>query len=510
MKWEWYDIMFRYVVQNYSEECLQTRSNLKINFVLQGKTLQTLVTMLDNRPILQHTKPGVKHPPSAPDLEARQREEALWANALKEWNHELDMVQVPKKTRPKTMRGARAGTLVVCPVIALSQWKTEIEKFTAPNTLTVGTYHGPSRNKEMPKELLQKYDVVLTTYQVLEQDFRKMVAPNKVTCPNCGGKYKMDKLRVHLKYFCGEGAQRTEAQRRQRRAGERRGPGNGGGPPGGGGRGGKGKKRGKKPPMSKTAAKKQKTSPTQTASRKTIHVRASAQYDSDSELSVEEDFSLRTTSRPSRSAAVKASKKVRTSMKSWGANQKKASRSDDDESSFAWENSDDSDSSGDESDIPFKNFAKKPASVDEEKEGCDEDDDSSVDRAIARQQKAMNAAKKSSRKTPKKKATPRKPAGKKTAAKKTAAKKYSKKKTKATKKGKGKMISKSPDSSGGSSDSDSDDSDSVDPLAGIDLDELAEEALAGSRFSLLHSFCWWRVVLDEAHMIKSRSSQTAA
>ena len=114
------------------------------------------------------------------------------------------------------------GTLVVCPVIALTQWKTEIEKFT-DGSLTICTYHGPNRESETPREMLKKYDVVLTTYQVVEADFRKMTSPNRVTCPNCGGKFKIDKLPIHLKYFCGETAQKTEAQARQQRNSDREG-----------------------------------------------------------------------------------------------------------------------------------------------------------------------------------------------------------------------------------------------------------------------------------------------
>lgn len=107
------------------------------------------------------------------------KEEAVWKASLAEWNNEMEMNNVPKKILPKNMGGARAGTLVVCPVIALSQWKAEIKKFTETDALTVGIYHGPNRAKEMPREVMQKYDIVLTTYQVMEQDFRKMVSPNK-------------------------------------------------------------------------------------------------------------------------------------------------------------------------------------------------------------------------------------------------------------------------------------------------------------------------------------------
>lgn len=151
-----------------------------------GKTLQTIATILDNRPLLQHSKPGVKHPPSSPDLEARMAEEALWGEGKESWKHEMEKLDISAGLLPKKNRaGARAGTLVVCPVIALHQWASEIEKFTENDkTLTVGTYHGPNRSKEMPFEMMTKYDIILTTYQCVEQDFRKMMSPNKVQCPN--------------------------------------------------------------------------------------------------------------------------------------------------------------------------------------------------------------------------------------------------------------------------------------------------------------------------------------
>jgi len=112
----------------------------------------------------------------------------------------------------------KAGTLVVCPLIAMTQWRTEIEKFVKPNSLSVLTYHGPSREK-FDALTLSKYDVILTTYQTIEQDARKMTNPNKVACPNCGNKYQPDKLKQHLQYFCGESAERTEAQSKQVRGG---------------------------------------------------------------------------------------------------------------------------------------------------------------------------------------------------------------------------------------------------------------------------------------------------
>ena len=103
-----------------------------------GKTLQTITTMLDNRPKLQHSLPGAKHPPSCTEelKETLDKEEQLWEKSLNEWQHEMKMNDVPDSVIPKSMGGkakgkgngsssssSRAGTLVICPVIALTQWK---------------------------------------------------------------------------------------------------------------------------------------------------------------------------------------------------------------------------------------------------------------------------------------------------------------------------------------------------------------------------------------------------
>ncbi|KAJ2701783.1 DNA repair protein rad16, partial [Coemansia spiralis] len=68
-------------------------------------------------------------------------------------------------------------TLVVCPTVALLQWKAEIE--AATSALSVFVYYGDARKKlsaepgTAPPAKLAQYDVVLTTYAVLESSFRR-------------------------------------------------------------------------------------------------------------------------------------------------------------------------------------------------------------------------------------------------------------------------------------------------------------------------------------------------
>ena len=403
--------------------------------------------------MLQHCKPGTKHLSTLTDFDLRQREESLWAESLKEWKHEMSMNNVSPKILPKKYGGARTGTLVICPLVALSQWKSEIEKFTEPGCLRVGIYHGPNRESEMSADLIRKYDVVLTTYQVVEQDFRKMVSPNKITCPNCRGKFKVDKLRVHLTYFCGAAAQRTEAQARQRRGNDRNNSNN----PRGGNTKSKGNGPMKKFPLTKAISKNEKIA-----------------KKFDSESSDDDDnygpsVTPSVARRPTRVSSKVASKKLKSSVKEWSP---QGDNDDDDDESSGFDSNQDNETSDDDDLISDQD----DTSMQQKKKNIT--NDKSITTAKQKQAEALAKFQKGKKKVI---------AGKK----------------KGLKKGKGKM----------DFDSDSDKSSSADdrdPMEGIDINALMDEAMAGSRFSFLHSFCWWRIVLDEAHFIKSRSSQTAA
>lgn len=87
------------------------------------------------------------------------------------------------------------ATLVVCPVVALIQWRQEIARFTAPGSVKVVVYHGAKRGQLVGAgagvraaaakagrgaaaamtglEALTEADVVLTTYSVIENEFRR-------------------------------------------------------------------------------------------------------------------------------------------------------------------------------------------------------------------------------------------------------------------------------------------------------------------------------------------------
>ncbi|URE39906.1 SNF2 family N-terminal domain [Musa troglodytarum] len=104
-------------------------------------------------------------------------------------------------------------TLVICPVVAVIQWVGEINRYTEKGSTRVLVYHGAKRDKINSN--FDDYDFVITTYSTIECEFRKYMMPPKVTCQWCSKMLYPNKLRIHLKYYCGPDAFKTEKQSKQ-------------------------------------------------------------------------------------------------------------------------------------------------------------------------------------------------------------------------------------------------------------------------------------------------------
>ena len=70
---------------------------------------------------------------------------------------------------------------MICPVVAVLQWRQEIARYTSPGSLKVVTYHGSKRGGMSAADLCAA-DVVLTTYSTIEVDYRRTMMPAKVQC----------------------------------------------------------------------------------------------------------------------------------------------------------------------------------------------------------------------------------------------------------------------------------------------------------------------------------------
>ena len=168
----------------YNQEQNSVHGGILADEMGMGKTIQAIALILDNRP------------------DTNDKAQQVEWDASDE-RHGADSKKL-----------SRTSTLVVVPTIALRQWQMEISRFTAEGALTVKIYHGTTRSSSVKE--LQAADVVLTTYAIMEAEYRKATAGAKVTCRLCDKKFYPDKLRVHRKYFCGTGTL-TKAQAKTQR-----------------------------------------------------------------------------------------------------------------------------------------------------------------------------------------------------------------------------------------------------------------------------------------------------
>ena len=162
-----------------------------------GKTIQMISLLLTNKALSHDDDPGA----------ARQDELRDTSDVAHDVNPETPM--------------PRGGNLIVVPTVALRQWQSELALFCRKGSLSVAVYHGASRNASASD--LCKSDIVLTSYKIVEIEHRKATSGAKIKCSVCGQKYYEEKYRLHRRYFCGKGAQRTAEQAKQQRKSDKEG-----------------------------------------------------------------------------------------------------------------------------------------------------------------------------------------------------------------------------------------------------------------------------------------------
>ena len=113
-----------------------------------GKTLQVLKSKSSHQ-ATQAKQAAKKQPltsPHSPSLPSSllQTIALMCAHKDKHRTPSDEMVEVDDGLK---LRGG--GTLVIVPVIALAQWRTELLKWTEPGTFSIYTYHGQQREKDV-------------------------------------------------------------------------------------------------------------------------------------------------------------------------------------------------------------------------------------------------------------------------------------------------------------------------------------------------------------------------
>ncbi|KAH7302007.1 hypothetical protein KP509_23G052300 [Ceratopteris richardii] len=79
-----------------------------------------------------------------------------------------------KKKGPAASQRKAGGTLIVCPMTLLGQWKSEIETHSK-EALAVYSHYGPARVKDVNAFL--NYDVVITTYGIISSEYQSGGGP---------------------------------------------------------------------------------------------------------------------------------------------------------------------------------------------------------------------------------------------------------------------------------------------------------------------------------------------
>ncbi|RKO96411.1 hypothetical protein CAUPRSCDRAFT_11897 [Caulochytrium protostelioides] len=158
-----------------------TRGGILADDMGLGKTIEVISLILKQQPqiaetsdeqlpvlALDHFKPAESAtPPSSVDSTASTPQHIMGSSAAAR-RFELDsedMNNQPGGTIPSRT------TLIVCPLSTVHNWEDQIRMHTQARALSVCVYHGPQRH--LLESRLTKYDVVITTYNVLAVEYSR-------------------------------------------------------------------------------------------------------------------------------------------------------------------------------------------------------------------------------------------------------------------------------------------------------------------------------------------------
>ncbi|KAK1353590.1 DNA repair protein RAD16 [Heracleum sosnowskyi] len=136
--------------------------------------------------------------------------------AKQEFNRAVDGA-LPPTSSSSELPQVKA-TLVICPLVAVVQWVSEISRFTLKGSNKVLVYHGAKRGKTLHE--FSDYDFVITTYSIVEAEYRKYVLPPKEKCNWCGKSFCEQKITIHQLFFCGPNAITSKKPSKQRKSKE--------------------------------------------------------------------------------------------------------------------------------------------------------------------------------------------------------------------------------------------------------------------------------------------------
>ncbi|KAH6568239.1 hypothetical protein BASA62_005592 [Batrachochytrium salamandrivorans] len=98
----------------------------------------------------------------------------------------IQIIALILKNRPPQQFNGRHATLIVSPLAVIDQWQDEISDKTLPKSQRTLVFHGSDREKLISQ--FDQSDIVITTYDVLSSEFKKILEKEEAAQGNVAGK----------------------------------------------------------------------------------------------------------------------------------------------------------------------------------------------------------------------------------------------------------------------------------------------------------------------------------